>query len=187
MRRAALLLSMLLAGTAQAVPANPTDVEHLMQELGLASNASGLNDVVTAAVVELKAMPGSSLQSAEQESCVHSVLLKGTMDGIRDNIVSGLGEDGSVVLAEWMTFLASPMGLAMSAKAAGASEEDAAAMITAMDPAELEKAKAFMASGNAERLISSMGIQSVDGALIEQVVGRLEDACHVHIPENERS
>ncbi len=186
MRIAALLLSMLIAGTAQAGPANPADVEQIMRGLGVGADSAALNAVVASSVAEMKALPGSPVQSEEQISCIHRVMLNVGIDNVRDGVVSALGDQGDTVVADWLAFMASPMGEAIVVR--GRGDADASdAMVKAMTAEQKEEAGRFLVSPSATRLMEALAAETDNAAGSARAHQRLAADCDLHLPVDKSS
>ncbi|WP_312315684.1 hypothetical protein [Stenotrophomonas sp.] len=181
MRIAALLLSMLATGTAAAAPAQPKEVEKVMQGLGIVHDAPDVARMIQTEVSSWKQRPDSPVKTDDQVECLTKLMLKANVDSIRDGIIEDLGDEGGDVIAAWIQFLDSPAGATMRARAAGASMEEVNAMVLRLDEAEIDKGKAFFESAQSQRLnaviASNRGFSGSD-ALAQDML----NSCKIQLP-----
>ncbi len=181
MRIVALLLSMLATGTAAAAPAQPKEVEDVMQGLGIVRDAPNIARMAQMEVSSWKQRPDSPVKTDDQVECLTKLLLQANVDSIRDGIIEDLGDEGGDVIAAWIQFLDSPAGAVMRARASGTSMEEVNAMVLRLDEAEIDKGRAFFESAPGQRLNAVIASnRGFSGS--ESLARDMQNSCKIQLP-----
>lgn len=176
MRSPALLLSLLcFTGAAQAAPASDTQVQAVVQALGLGTLGTDMAKLMVDNVPALNALPETDRQ------CAYAPI-KGLLDAqFRRSVISGLGNDGDQVIAEWSRFLGTPGGKSLSSAFAGANPSTIATKANA-ELSEKERAEvaAFLTSPAYTRFIATLDIESeLPDDIGVQLAKGLQDQCRI--------
>ena len=176
MRSPALLLSLVcLTGVAQAAPASDTQVQAVMQKLSMGTLGTDMAKLMIDNVPALKALPETDRQ------CAHAPIQNLLDAQFRHSVITGLGNDGDQVIAEWSRFLGTPGGKSLSSAFAGANPatmaEKANVNLSEKDRAEVT---AFLASPAYTRFIATLDIESeLPDDIGVQLAKGLQDQCRI--------
>src|SRR5690606_37195095 len=109
------------------------EVRAVVQSLGLGTLGTDMAKLMVENVPALNALPETDRQ------CAYAPI-KGLLDAqFRRSVISGLGNDGDQVIAEWSRFLGTPGGKSLASAFAGANPSTIAAKAHA-DLSEKERA-----------------------------------------------
>lgn len=176
MRSPALLLSLLcLTGVAQAAPATDAQVEAVMQKLSMGTLGTDMAKLMIDNVPALKSLPETDRQ------CAHAPIQNLLDAQFRHSVITGLGNDGDQVIAEWSRFLATPAGKGLSSAFAAAGPETMAAKANAdLNEKERADAAAFLASPAYTRFIATFDTESeLPDDIGVQLAKGLQDQCRI--------